>query len=88
MIVTAAGITNVSDNVDEAEQFVTFLLSEGAQTFFTNDSLEFPLSADVDPADVLPALGDSGVDFDVSFDELGNGLERTIEIIAASGITG
>ena len=88
VIVTAAGITEVSDNVVEAEQFVTFLLSEGAQTFFTNDSLEFPLSADVEPAEVLPPLSDSGVDFDVSFDELGNGLERTIEIIASSGITG
>ena len=88
VIVTAAGITDTSDNVDEAEQFVTFLLGEGAQSFFTNDSLEFPLSADVSPAEVLPPLGDSGQDFDVAFDDLGDGLQRTIEIIEASGING
>lgn len=86
VIVTAAGITEVSNNVDEAEQLVSFLLSNGAQTFFTNDSLEYPLSAGVDPAEVLPALTDSGVDFDVTFDDLGDGLERTIAIIEASGI--
>ena len=64
------------------------MLGEGAQSFFTNDSLEFPLSADVSPAEVLPPLGDSGQDFDVAFDDLGDGLQRTIEIIEASGING
>lgn len=86
VIVTAAGVTANSDNVDEAQQLIEFMLSGPAQTYFTNDSLEFPLSSDVDPAEVLPSLDDAGSDFDVAFDDLGNGLEQTIAIIEDSGI--
>ena len=88
MIVTAAGITSSSDNVDEAQQLIEFMLSEASQTYFTTDSLEFPLGSGVSPADVLPSLDDSGSDFDVAFDDLGNGLEETIAIIEDSGIFG
>ncbi len=88
VIVTAAGITSSSDNVDDAEALIEFLLSEGAQTFFTNDTLEYPLASGVQPAPELPALDDAGADFDVDFDSLGNGLQRTVEIIDASGING
>lgn len=88
VIVTAAGITNSSDNVEQSEQLIEFFLSEESQTYFTNDSLEFPLSADVEPADVLPELDDAGTDFDVPFDNLGDGLEASIEIIEGSGILG
>ena len=88
VIVTAAGITSSSDNVDEAQQLVEFMLSEPAQTYFTTDSLEFPLGSGVAPAEVLPSLDDSGSDFDVAFDDLGNGLEETIAIIEDSGIFG
>ena len=86
VIVTAAGITSTSDNVSESEQLITFMLDEASQSFFTNDSLEYPLAAGVEPAAVLPALGDDGADFDVTFDDLGNGLTRTVEIIENSGI--
>ena len=86
IIVTAAGVTSASDNVDESEQLIEFMLSEGAQSYFTNDSLEYPLAADVEPAAVLPSLSDDGSDFDVTFNDLGNGLTRTVEIIESSGI--
>ena len=86
VIVTAAGITSTSENVEEAQQLIEFMLSEPAQTYFTTDSLEYPLSSGVAPAEVLPALEDAGSDFDVAFDDLGNGLEETIAIIEGSGI--
>lgn len=86
VIVTAAGVTNTSDNVDESEQLIEFMLSNDAQSYFTNDSLEYPLADGVAPAGVLPELGDTGADFDVTFDDLGNGLTRTVEIIENSGI--
>lgn len=88
VIVTAAGITSTSENVDEAQQLIEFMLSEPAQAYFTGDSLEYPLSSGVAPADVLPPLNDAGNDFDVAFDDLGNGLEDTIAIIEESGILG
>jgi len=86
VIVTAGAVTATSDNTSEGEQLLQFMLTEGAQTFFTNDSLEYPLAADVAPAAVLPPLNDDGGDFDVTFDDLGDGLARTVEIIEASGI--
>lgn len=86
VIVTAAGVTASSENVGPAEEFITFLLSEGAQTYFTTDTLEYPLRDGVEPAAVLPPLGDNGADFDVTFDDLGDGLERTVAIIEESGI--
>ena len=43
-----------------------FMLDEGAQTYFTTETLEYPLSAGVSPAGVLPALEQSSADFDVS----------------------
>ncbi len=88
VIVTAGGITASSDAVDDSQAFLSFLLGEGAQQFITDDTLEYPLSAGVDPNDVLPDLDDSGSDFDVDFDSLGDGLARSVEIIEASGITG
>ncbi len=86
VIVTAAGITSTTTSPDEAQQLIEFMLSEAAQTYFTTDSLEYPLGSGVSPAEVLPALDDSGSDFDVTFDDLGNGLEETIAIIEESGI--
>jgi iron(III) transport system substrate-binding protein len=86
VIVTAAGVTEASENVDAAEEFISYLLSDGAQSYFTNDTLEYPLRDGVSPAAVLPALGDNGADFDVTFDDLGDGLERTVAIIEESGI--
>ena len=86
VIVTAAGITASTENSDAAESLIAFLLSDGAQTYFTTDTLEYPLASGVDPAPVLPPLGDTGSDFDVDFDTLGDGLQRTLDIIEASGI--
>ena len=81
-------ITSSSENVDAAEALIAFMLSEEAQTFFTTDTLEYPLAAGVEAASVLPSLNDDGADFDVDFDTLGNGLQRTVEIIDESGING
>ena len=86
VIVTAGAVTSISDNPSAGEQLLAFMLSDGAQTFFTNDSLEYPLADGVEPADVLPPLGNDGSDFDVTFDELGDGLSGTVKIIETSGI--
>ena len=88
LIITAGGITAASDEVDAATELLEFMLSEGAQRYFTNETLEYPLAAGVDPAPQLPPLGDGGADFDVRFDSLGEGLTRTVAIIEESGLNG
>lgn len=86
VIITAAGITDSSENVESAEALLGFMLSQGAQEYFTNETLEYPLAADVESAEILPPLVRTGSNFDLNFDSLGDGLTRTVEIIEASGI--
>ncbi len=85
LIVTAAGITSASDDTVSANALVAYLLSEGVQRYYSQETLEYPLADGVAPADVLPPLTDverSAVDFD----SLAGGFERTNEIIDNSGI--
>jgi iron(III) transport system substrate-binding protein len=88
LIITAAAKTASSANPESAEQLISYLLSAEAQTYFTQETLEYPLADGVAAADVLPALDQGINDFDVDFDSLGDGLQRTVEIIEASGING
>ncbi len=88
LIITAAGITTGNDDVGPATELIDFMLGDGAQRYFTDQSLEYPLATGVEPADVLPALTDTDTDFDVRFDSLGEGLSRSVEMIEASGILG
>jgi len=85
MIITAIGILETADDVDLAGQLIEFMLSESAQIFFASETLEYPLAAGVEPADVLPALSDVGLTT-YDFDQLGGGLERTKELIDAAGL--
>ncbi len=85
LLITAATITVGSENVDHAERLLEYLLSAPVQRYFTNETLEYPLAAGVEPASVLPPLSALEIG-SVDFDTLGGGFEETIEIIEASGI--
>lgn len=85
VIVTAAAILDSSDSVDEANQLIEFLLTDESQEYFTTETFEYPLAADVMPwegLEPLDSLGQTTYDFD----SLGGGLERTKELIDASGL--
>jgi iron(III) transport system substrate-binding protein len=64
---------------------IEYLLGEQAQSFFADETLEYPLAAGVSPAGSLPAL-DTLDAATYDFDRLGGGLERTRELIDASGL--
>jgi iron(III) transport system substrate-binding protein len=85
LIVTAAGVLDSSDNPDGAADLLTFMLGEQAQTFYSMETLEYPLAAGVRAAAVLPDLTTLNV-ATYDFDRLGGGLERTKELIDASGL--
>ena len=73
-----------SDQREEAERFVEYLLTEEAQRFFSDETFEYPLAEGVAPAAVLPPLGDVELPYDI--DELGEELEGTVRLIQASGL--
>lgn len=85
LIITAATVTASSDNRDEANELLTYLLSAPVQRYFTDETFEYPLAAGVEPADVLAPLTALEIG-SVDFDALGGGFEETTAIIEASGI--
>ena len=85
VIVTAMGLLDSSGNAEEANRFVEFMLGESAQTFYAEETLEYPIAAGVQPAGGLPALETLNV-ATYDFDQLGGGLTRTKELIDASGL--
>ena len=82
---TGASILESAALPDEAAELIEFLLGEEAQTFFTEETFEYPLVDGVEPSEVLP---DPPPVRNVDINELSGGLERTQELIEESGITG
>jgi iron(III) transport system substrate-binding protein len=85
LIITAATITEASENTAEANELIRYLLSAPVQEYFTNETFEYPLAAGVDAAPNLPPLTALEIG-SVDFDGLGGGFEETTRIIEASGI--
>ncbi len=88
---SAVGILTSSENRDEAEELVKFLLTEG-QEFIVNDApeREYPLSVTTDVAGnerykELPALASIKAP-SVDLSDLRAELEATTKLIAASGL--
>ena len=81
-IATAVGAIEGGD--DRAEQLIAYLLSEDAQRFFAQETLEYPLATGLEIADA-PALPPAEVDLG-DFDQLGSSLQRTIELIREAGL--
>jgi iron(III) transport system substrate-binding protein len=85
LIITAATITAAADDNEAAESFLAYLLSESVQTYLTNETFEYPLTAGVAANESLPPLNALEVGT-VDFDALGGGFEESLEIVTASGI--
>lgn len=85
LIATGAGIVAASDQPELGEQLIEFLLGASAQQYLAEETFEYPLALASEPADELPALTTIDAAFH-DLDELGGGLERTKELIDASGL--
>ena len=85
LIVTAAGILAGSDKPDAASQLIGFMLGDSAQTFYSRETLEYPLAAGIAASSELPALTTLNV-ATYDFDRLAGGLGRTKELIDESGL--
>ena len=81
-----AGILASSDQTDDAERFVEYLLSEDGQRFYVDEAeeAEYPLIAGIDAKEGLPALDDlEGPDVDLT--SFGAEHEATIELLRETG---
>jgi len=84
--VAGAGIIASSSNVESAERFLEFLLSDGAQSYFTNVVYEYPVTRAVAPNEALvayDALLDASPDVDLDVLE---DLEGTLDLLREVGL--
>jgi iron(III) transport system substrate-binding protein len=73
-----------TDQQDEANALIEFMLTPEAQRYFASETFEYPLAADVEPAEGVPPLASlSPPDVDVA--NLGD-LETTARLIQQSGL--
>ncbi len=85
LIISAGAITASSDEAEAANELLAYLLSDPVQTYFTEQTFEYPLAAGVEPLDVLAPLDALAIGT-VDYESLGGGFEETIAIIEESGI--
>ncbi|WP_320671732.1 iron ABC transporter substrate-binding protein [Patulibacter defluvii] len=87
-LVNAAGIgiLKTADSQAAARKLVDFLLSKEAQTYFREQTGEYPLAAGVTPEPDLPPLSDIQAP-DVRLSQLGEQLPSTLELLSETGFT-
>lgn len=75
-----------AENADAAQQFVEFLLSEEGQTYFREETNEYPLVDGQEGPASLPALAELKT-VKVPLAKLGEDLRRSTELIQEAGLT-
>ncbi|MGI8574674.1 MAG: iron ABC transporter substrate-binding protein [Egibacteraceae bacterium] len=76
-----------SDRALDANELISFLLTREAQRFYSDETFEYPLAAGVaSPGDLPPLDSIESPPYDI--DQLGGGLQRTVELIDESGLSG
>ncbi|MBK5222646.1 MAG: iron ABC transporter substrate-binding protein [Acidimicrobiia bacterium] len=81
--VAGAGIVDTSDDAELATNLIEYLLSYEAQMYFSGETFEIPLVADVDPAEGVPSLADINVP-DIDLGAIDD-LEGTLALLTDVG---
>lgn len=82
--VAGVGVLANSDQQEQAEEVVRYLLSEEAQTYFAEQTFEYPLASGVSPSADVPALDEYEVP-DVNLNDLDD-LEGTLMLLTELGL--
>ena len=82
--VAGAGILGTAPNPDGAAALIDYLLAEEAQTYFADETYEYPLIEGVEADAALPALSEIGTP-EIDLSNLAD-LEGTLELLQEVGI--
>ncbi|MEM1346911.1 MAG: iron ABC transporter substrate-binding protein [Myxococcota bacterium] len=77
------GILKTSTNQDAARAFIEYVLSKESQTYFANETYEFPLIEGVEASTELPELGELAVP-PTDLSKIGD-LEPTVRLLREAG---
>jgi iron(III) transport system substrate-binding protein len=83
--VAGVGVLAASDREDDALRFAEYLLDQNAQTYFAEDTKEYPLIDGIPIAEDLPPL-DSLQSPEIDLSDLDT-LEETLQMIEEAGLT-
>src|SRR5690606_22536105 len=86
LLVTAGAIIEGTDDADAAAQLLDFLLSEEAQTYFSQETFEYPLAPGVEPPEGVPPF-DAAPRTRADLLAPGVGLAGTAALSDARGLT-
>ncbi|MBW3594560.1 MAG: iron ABC transporter substrate-binding protein [Actinobacteria bacterium] len=86
-LVNAAGVGVLasSDATDAAREFVDYLTGDEGQTYFAEDTFEYPVAPGVEPGEDLVPL-DEIESPDVDLSDLGATIEPALELLAEVGL--
>lgn len=79
------GIVGGTDHPEAAQQFVEFLLSQGAQEYFATETFEYPLISEVDPVEGLPRLSEIDAP-DIDLSALADLLDDATRLVTEAGL--
>lgn len=79
------GVLNTSDNEDAALEFVRYLLSADAQTYFAEETFEYPLIEGIPANASLPPLASLNPPA-VDLSALATVLDRATDLVAGAGL--
>ncbi len=82
--IAGAGIIEGAENRDEAEQLLSFMLSEEGQTYFADETFEYPLVTGIEADPRLVPLSDIDTP-DIDLSDLDD-LEGTLEMMTDLGL--
>ena len=81
--ISGIGLLKNSPNKDNAIKFMKFLTSEYAQTYYTNNSFEYPVIKNIKPSNTIAKWGDFKID-NLNLNELGIKRKQAVEIFEKS----
>jgi iron(III) transport system substrate-binding protein len=80
-----AGILSASDGSDAARELIDYLTGEDGQTFFAEETFEYPVDPDFEPSeDLVPLAEIQSPEVDLS--DLGGALEPALRLLAEVGL--
>jgi iron(III) transport system substrate-binding protein len=80
-----AAVLAASDNQESARKFIEFLLSDSSQTYFADETFEYPLVAGIAASELLPPLSSISTP-DVDLSMLATVLDDATDLVAQAGL--
>lgn len=80
-----AGVLSSSQHKDEANEFIAWLLTAESQSYFANETFEYPLVPGIPANSSLPAI-ESIPTVDINLSDLATVLDRATDLVAEAGL--